>query len=220
MRFQNSSFYIQQIIDQILQPHHKYVKVYIDNIVIFSKSLLEHVDHLNTILFTFERLDIVLKSTKFFLSYSSVQLLEQKIDTLDLTISVNKLQAISELNFSKFLKDLEIYLNMINYLQQYILYYTQVFTSFQSCKIMLLKNVSSSGWARKIESSKANLLMSTSAELESFHQLQTLFARLTMLTHYNHIRSMFIDLDVSQQRIGTMIYHTAGNDITAISQKS
>ena len=126
IEFQNSSFYVQQIINQIFQSHYKYVKAYIDNIVIFFKSLLKYINYLNAVLSIFERLDIILKLIKFFFDYLSVQLLEQKIDALNLTIFINKLWAISELEFSKSLKDLEIYLDMTEYLQQYIFCYAQV----------------------------------------------------------------------------------------------
>ena len=40
-----------------------------------------------------------------------------------------------------------------------------------------------------------------------------------MLTHYNHIRSMFIDLDASQLGIGAIVYHVK-NDSMAKLQRS
>ena len=46
MNYQNSSAYIQQMIDWLLHPHHGFTHVYIDDIVIFSSSLKKHVWHL------------------------------------------------------------------------------------------------------------------------------------------------------------------------------
>lgn len=40
-----------------------------------------------------------------------------------------------------------------------------------------------------------------------------------MLTHYDHTRPMFVDLDASQLGIGAMVYHVK-DDSTAKPQKS
>ena len=37
---------MQQQTDKILQKHHVYTKVYINDIIIFSKTLAEHFEHL------------------------------------------------------------------------------------------------------------------------------------------------------------------------------
>ncbi len=157
------------MIDQVLQPHQAYSKAYMDDIVIYSKSLLEHVDHLKAIFQTLYELNIALKPTKLFIGYSSVQLLGQKVDMFSLSTAKEKLQAISELEFPKLLKQLEIYLGMTSYLRQYIPFYAQVSAPLQSRKTLLLKGVSPSGRARKVESARTNILTPTPSELESFH---------------------------------------------------
>ena len=219
MSYHNSPSYVQQMIDQVLQPHQAYSKAYMDDIVIYSKSLLEHVDHLKAIFQTLYELNIALKPTKLFIGYPSVQLLGQKVDMFSLSTVTEKLQAISEPEFPKLLKQLEIYLGMTGYLRQYITFYTQVSAPLQSRKTLLLKGVSPSGRARKVESVRTNILTPTLAELESFHQLQSLFACPTMLTHYDHTRPMFIDLDASQLGIGAMVYHVKDDSMVKL-QKS
>ena len=47
--FKNSPAYIQQHIDRILCYHQKYARAYVNNIVIFSKSLENHLQHLNNV---------------------------------------------------------------------------------------------------------------------------------------------------------------------------
>ena len=46
MRYKGSSSYVQQQTDKILQEHCAYAKAYIDDIIIFFKTLAEHFKHL------------------------------------------------------------------------------------------------------------------------------------------------------------------------------
>ena len=211
MGFWNSPSYVQRMIDQILRLYHKYSKAYVDDVIVYSKIMAEHVNHLNAIFHGLSELSITLKPTKSFIGYPSVHLLSQKVDAFGLSTSMDKLQAIADLEFPKSLRLLEIYLGMTGYLRQYIPFYAQVSAPLQQCKTLLLKGVSPSGQARKMESARTNILTPTPAELGSFHDLQSLFARPTMLTHYDHTRPMFADLDASQLGFGTMVYHTKDN---------
>ena len=64
------------------------------------------------------------------------------------------------------------------------------------------------GNARKKEAARTSLSGVTPAELDSFHQLQTLFSRPTILTHYESKRRLYVDLDASKARgFGAMVYH-------------
>ena len=51
MGYRNFPTYIQRIIDRIFRPHRDFSKVYVDDIVIFSSFLDEHVKHLNDVFF-------------------------------------------------------------------------------------------------------------------------------------------------------------------------
>ena len=63
----------------------------------------------------FQRLnfyDISLSPKKFFLDYSTIALLDQKVDAFDLTTAADKLKTIVKLNFPYTLKNLKIYLDL------------------------------------------------------------------------------------------------------------
>ena len=76
MKYKELSLYVQQQTDKILQKHCVYAKAYIDNIIIFFKTLAEHFKHLWQVFITFQDHWVVLKSKKSFLEYSSVSLLD------------------------------------------------------------------------------------------------------------------------------------------------
>ena len=70
--------------------------------------------------------NISVQSTKVFLAYLIVQLLEQKVISLDLLILEKKLKTISKFKFPLNLKQLKTYLGLIRWLCNYILYYTRI----------------------------------------------------------------------------------------------
>ena len=49
MVYKNLLAYTQQWIDRILRPHQRYVRAYVDDIVIFSKLLKEYLWHLQNV---------------------------------------------------------------------------------------------------------------------------------------------------------------------------
>jgi hypothetical protein len=90
-----------------------FVKTFIDDIIIFFKNLDTHLTHLNEVFNLLTVKDIFVNLKKIFLRYDFVQLLNQKIDSLELITNEAKLKAIFKLKFSRTLKQLEIYLNLI-----------------------------------------------------------------------------------------------------------
>lgn len=88
------------------------MRVYINNIVVFSKTLKEYLEYLIKVFRLFKRINILIKLSKIYLDYSLVVLLEQKIDSLELIITKEKLEAIFKLCFSTILKVLKLYLEL------------------------------------------------------------------------------------------------------------
>ena len=209
MSFKNISSYVQREIDNILRNYKKFCRVYIDDIVIFSKILKKHFKHLDTIFNLFDRLHINLSSFKSFLSYSSVQLLKLRIDAFNLSTSIEKLKAIAKLQFSTTLRDLKMYFEFTEWLRKHISYYAQKFEFLQKKKTMLLKLSSSNKERqRKIYFDRTFLMNFNIAKLKAYNQIQKFFAKFTFLVHFDCIRRLYADIDAFKQRdFETMIYH-------------
>src|SRR5216117_1903990 len=82
MGFRNSLVHIQRYMYRVLRPFKEYCRAYIDDIVIFSDSESDHLQHLETIfqLFTDRRLSISPK--KSWIAYPSVELLGFRVNAL------------------------------------------------------------------------------------------------------------------------------------------
>ena len=124
--YHNFLTYIQRIIIKIFRLYRHFCRTYIDNIVIFFTSLKKHLSHLRFVFSIFKKMNIHLLSRKSFLGYFFVQLLNQKIDILKLTTIEEKFIVITNLFFSRTLAQFEKYLEFIEYLRQYIIYYINI----------------------------------------------------------------------------------------------
>ncbi len=113
IKHKNSPTYIQRQINRILRLYCKYVCVYINNIVIFSQSLKNYIEHLKQVFDTLSRNNISIKSKKIFVNYFIVQLLDQKINKLDFAIVEDKLKTFFLSSFRKVCVNLKLISNLL-----------------------------------------------------------------------------------------------------------
>ena len=104
--------------------HKNYARVYVDDIIIFNKILKKHKKHLHAIFDLLNAKDVTLSFKKFFIEYSIITFLNQKIDVFNLIIVVDKIDIIKRFDFSYTLIDLELYLRLIGYFRNYVFFYT------------------------------------------------------------------------------------------------
>ena len=98
--------------------------VYIDDIVVFSKSYAEHLDHLDKVLSAIIEACITLSLPKCHFLYSSILLLGQKVSHLGLSTHKEKVEAILTLTHPRHISDLRTFLGMVVYFSHYIPYYS------------------------------------------------------------------------------------------------
>lgn len=142
MGYKNSVAYVQRHMDRLLWPYRGFARAYVDDMVIFSKTLTDHLMHLKAIFTMLTENNISIKPTKAFLGYPTVQLLGQKVTSFGLSTSEDKLKAISKL---KFPLNLETYLGLAGWLRDYIPYYAGIVKPLQDRKTELLSQAPKSG---------------------------------------------------------------------------
>ena len=120
MNFKNLSIYVQRKINTILRVYRVFVKIYVDDIVVFNKTLIEHFAHFCDVFQLLKFYNIRLFSKKSYLKYFTIALLRQKINIFNLTIISNKLTTIVNLQFLYTFKNFEDYFNFIDWLRNYI----------------------------------------------------------------------------------------------------
>ena len=209
MGYKNSPPYVQRKIDALLRTVRRFARAYVDDIVVFSRTLEEHKAHLHEVFSILDSYGIRLAPKKSYLGYPTVALLGQKVDAFGLTITADKLAAIANLRFPRTLKDLEGYLGFTGWLRNYIAWYAQKSDPLQKRKTMLLRSSpSSKGRQRKVYSASTVLQQPSASELESYRQLQEAFNKASLLVHHDPTRVTYIDVDASKRRgFGVIIYH-------------
>ena len=220
MSYKNSSTYVQRHIDRVLREHRRYAKAYVDDVVIFFRNLQNHMTHLRAVFDILNVNNITIKIIKIFIDYSTMQLLDQRIDFFELATIEDKLKTIFMLKFSRSLRQLKIYLRLIDWLREYISHYVDVFKSLQKRKTKLLRDDSVTDSAKKIYSSKTRLNHSIEVKINTFNTLQALLSKLSYFIHASTKRSLYVDLDASKEfDFDVMIYHVKENWLRKIFSK-
>ena len=165
MNYIDNFVYVQRQIDNILKKYRAFARVYVNNIVMFNKTLTKHIDHLRKIFRLFEKMNIAFKSNKIYFDYFIVALLKQKINNLKLTTIKKKLKIISKLKFFIIFKLFEIYFELIEWMKNYVFYYAQLFNSLQMRKILMLKFSLTKNATRKRYIEKINLKIFIEAKM-------------------------------------------------------
>ena len=165
----NSPAYCQRQIDHILRTCRSFARAYIDDIVIFSKDLDTHIEHLHQVLTILNSLRFKINPTKTHLGYPSLILLGQRVDAYGMTTDEEKIKAITALCFPITLKELETYLGLTGWLRSYVPYYTQIVESLQRQKTLLLKAAPHKGKARLLFITQTNLSIPSPSEQEAFN---------------------------------------------------
>jgi len=118
----------QRVMQSILAPYlWIFCLIYINDIVIYSKSYEEHLVHLDKVLEAIEKSGITL-SPKCHLFYGSILLLGHKVSRLGLLMHVGRVEAIMNLKWPRKLLQLQAFLGMVVYFSAFIPYYASVCT--------------------------------------------------------------------------------------------
>ena len=209
MGYKNSPAYVQRQIDRLLRRF-SFARAYVDDVVVYSKTLAEHVQHLRQVFDLFVRSGISVNPSKAFLGYPSVQLLGQKVDSLGLWTAEDKLKAISKLAFPETLSKLETYLGMTGWLRDYVANYAIIAKPLQDRKTMMLVNSPRSGQERKNYAFRSMIKEPTGAELAAFRSLQKALSTPSFLRHFDEKATLYVDLDASRFGFGAMVYQIKG----------
>ncbi len=221
MGYRNSPPYVQRQMDRILRPYRDFARGYVDDIVVYSRTLEDHLHHLSQVFALFQGLGISLEPTKSYLGYPSVTLLGQRVDGLGLSTAEEKIRAIANLKFPLTLKELETYLGLTGWLREKVPYYAQITEPLQNRKTNLSRTVSTKGNVRKHQASQTSLEEPTAQEKRAFETLQAIYMAATFLHHFDPSRRLYIDVDSSKRYgFGAVVYHVEGDPVPGPDTKA
>lgn len=117
----------QRVMNSILAPYlWLFALVYIDDIVVYSTSYEDHIEHLDAVLGAIETAGITLSPARCHLFYSSILLLGHKVSCLGLSTHKAKVQAIMDLVRPTRISQLQAFLGMVVYFSVFIPFYAGI----------------------------------------------------------------------------------------------
>jgi hypothetical protein len=157
MGYCGSVQYVQRELNYILRDCRDFARAYIDDIVIFSKTLDNHVDYLDKVFGTLDALDVTISPKKSYVRYPSVTLLGYRVNSFGYTTHEEKVEAILNVKFPETFADLERYIGLTGWQRMYIPYFAQITAPLEARKKELLQDLPYSGNSRRYAAKKTKL---------------------------------------------------------------
>jgi hypothetical protein len=123
----NGPSIFQHIMQGILAPYlWLFCLVYINDIVIYSKSYEDHIDHLDKVLQAIAAANITFSPSKCHMFYSSILILGHKVSRLGLSTHAEKVQAVMDLARPTKMSQLQTFLGNVVYFSTFIPFYAAI----------------------------------------------------------------------------------------------
>ncbi len=191
----NAPSVFQDFMHEVLRDYpHRFVLVYIDDILIYSRSLVEHRHHVAEVLQRLRQLRLFLKADKGSFHQPSVQFLGYHIDSSGIRMDEGKVEAIKTWSQPTTIKELQRFLGFSNFYRCFI----QIYSTLTNPLTNLLRN-------------KPKSLSWSIATKEAFEKLKTSFTQAPILIHPDPERPFIVEVDASTTGVGAILSQQQGN---------
>ncbi|BHF68517.1 hypothetical protein SprV_0301155300 [Sparganum proliferum] len=183
----NASQTFQRFIDRVLRGL-PFVYVYIDDVLVASRDVEEHLQHLTLLFDRFQQFGVTLHPAKCILGATSLEFLGHLIDSNGIRPLPSKVAAIRDFPPPTSKRQLQRFLGMVNFYRRFL----------SNCADTILPLTSLlSGSKRTFEL--------TPAALTSFEQVKALLADATLPTHYHADAPISLMVDASNVAVGAVL---------------
>ncbi|KAK3567559.1 hypothetical protein QTP86_020033, partial [Hemibagrus guttatus] len=185
----NAPSVFQDFMHEVLREFlHKSVLVYIDDILIYSRSMADHCRHVVEVLQHLRDYRLFLKAEKCVFHQSSVQFLGYIIDRSGVRMDERKIAAVRNWPIPTSVKDLQRFLGFANFYRRFIQGYSSITNPLTS----LLRN-------------KPKSLTWTPAATQAFDKLKTAFTTAPLLLHPDPELPFIVEVDASTTGVGVVL---------------
>ena len=123
----NAPATFQSLMNSILQPYlRQFVVVFLDDILIFSKTLEEHVEHIRTVLTTLRANQLFCKLPKCEFAVEEILFLGHRLTGSSISPDPEKLAAVRDWPTPCTVKDVRQFLGFTNYFRRFIRHYSYI----------------------------------------------------------------------------------------------
>ncbi|KAK3511206.1 hypothetical protein QTP70_032253 [Hemibagrus guttatus] len=173
---------------------HKFVVVYIDDILIYSRSMADHQRHVAEVLHRLRDHNLFLKAEKCLFHQPTVQFLGYVIDRSGVRMDEKKVTAVWDWPTPTTVKELQRFLGFANFYRRFIRGYSSVTSPLTN----LLRN-------------KPKTLVWTPAATHAFQTLKQAFTTAPLLVHPDPELPFIVEVDASTTGVGAVLSQQQGN---------
>ncbi len=136
----NASIMFQTFVNNVLRHYlNQFIIVYLNDILVYSKTKKEHVQHVRKILQTLKKVDLHIKSGKSEFHVQSVQFLKFIVTSQSLRMNSKKIKAVTTWSMSKSKIEVQFFLEFANFYRHFIEKYFRIVSSLTN---LTKKNIS------------------------------------------------------------------------------
>ncbi len=184
----NASVMLQIFVNNVLQRYlNQFIIVYLNDILVYSKTKKEYVQHVKKVLQTLKKVDLHIKSEKSEFHVQSVQFLKFIVTSQNLRMNLKKIKAVTTWSTSKSKIEVQFFLEFANFYKCFIKKYFRIISSLTN---LTRKNISFV-WTEKAE--------------EAFKKLKKLFISQSVLIMFESEKLITLEINASDEAIEVCI---------------
>ena len=145
----NTPGFFQSRMEKVFKTYlWKFVLVYMDDIIVYSKDTDQHLTHLEEVLSLLQKSGVTLALKKCHFAYPSIKALGHHVSRLGLSTLEEKTKAIRELQFPRNLRELDHGLGFFGYYRRFVEWYAWIEKPLHRLKTRGFKGAPTKGSAR------------------------------------------------------------------------
>lgn len=190
----NAPATFQHTMNQTLRPFlDQFVVVYLDDILVYSKSLDEHVAHLRAVLTKLREAGLYAKESKCTFAAKEVEYLGHIIGADGIKVDPNKVKCVEDWPTPKNVKDIQSFIGFCNYYRRFI----PKFASIASPMVALIKKGTTWEWSTACE--------------EAFNTLKERLTNAPLLRQPDASKDYILATDASDFAVGAVLLQDFGS---------
>jgi hypothetical protein len=183
----NASYTFQGLMNSIFNPFlQKFVLVFFDDILIYSKSWEDHVRHVDKVLQLLKEQQLYAKPSKCFFGVKEVEYLGHIVSHEGVKVDPNKIKSMMGWSIPKTLRNLKGFLGLTGYYCKFVWNYGRI-----AGPLMTLTKKDAFSW--------------TLEETKYFQQLKELMCKSLVLTIPDFTKTFIVECDASRNGIGAIL---------------
>ena len=188
----NAPTRFQQFMDHTFERCGDFTFIYIDDILIYSKSSSEHIAHLTQVLDILSNNGLYLNVDKCSFARPNVNFLGHNIGIDGINVIENKIEAIKNFPLPTTRKELKRFLGMVNYYHAHIPRIAEVMAPLNEI----------SGGSKASNRTKLKL---NDAQINAYHETIATLAKATTLAYEDHNKPLVLFTDASETHVGAVL---------------